>query len=1737
MKRFISALLSVLIAAGSTVPSVYAADETAASPPTADEFLYEPDLPQVIHISGDKVKEMLEEYDEEHPEEIADNEDENDISDNDRISAYVEESKVKAFEAEDEMPDIFGGEMTEAPIRAYADTNTYTEYVYISSVEDLLAIDGHDGGYYELARDIDLKGMEWPGITLTNAVFDGKGHYIYNLTQTGEYCPGLFNIDLSDTEANVYAANINLSDININVANSPSGTVYVNVLGGAGVTPENCYVSGKIKLGANASELLAAVITKGINCDARVDITSTGDQIGRNFLHIIGLYACSHSGFEGDIKVSGNQHYMNVYGLHSCTDGSVFYGDIKFTGTVKGEDNDTTSCNYYQQAMYSCNDCASKGDIEVETTVPNRGFITSYGLNNCTDCEHEGNIYSNIKNSSSLVDVGSSGLGAVFNCTNCTFKGDMDAFGNEDGYIFAIQKGSGNTYTGDINVNNTNSYPSGSCYTVTGILRGSENTVNADINCKGRVLIKDINTAEKSTFNGNAYTDYDFVGIEYANDCVVNGNLFSYNGTQCSGMRSSCKNCTLNGFISAQKGDIYGIAGGSNNIINGDVMTQNGQGYGLYNAADSYISGSISEKQGYEPLYVTAASPYMGYFICQHCGNAVVSADKMGGTEHCTNGNIKNYYKTVYDMHYSRGTGSLTDDGEPLEFPPDQEKFPYTIKLVSTESGEVIPDAVISIDGTEYKTNENGIISVTEGETNVMLTVKIDGNIMLVNRNFYPVKNHENVVEVCEIAVDVDLGESDEDPGNPPQASFNGKKFSMFDLPASVSLPKVGDMQMTYDKNRKAYRILFGDIKGLKNTGKDFNRMYIGIQNLVTNARNGIFNDKEFLKQVNKPNNGALGFKGSGNIIGYIELQKKGDDTVANGAILARYTARLESTVPFAAAPVFFVTYGVTGTVEGGFTLTMSTTNMVNKSFEPKGVVALTVTPNVGLGIGMKKFASAEAGFDAIIRGQLNLPFHTMKDDFEAWLTGEFYILGSIMGFEGRTAWTLGRWKLYPSGGAVKAMSDEVTAFNTDEMTLADRSYLNNTTQDTREGTLKSNIYPYSTVKIGNANGRRMVVWLDDDPTRDDINRTAVYYSIKNNDGTWTEPKQVYDDGTADYQFDLFVDGSKTYIVWQNATEKVSGSSPDEIAPKIDLYFAEIGVYSNKNEWEEPVVITSGNTDYEYDPRIVKDSRWGQYIIWKQNDKNTPMVGFTDAKESVYRLHNNDGTLEPAEKVLSDMPFIYNIDVNTKGDVVCIADTDNDITTPGSTLYYKGMPYTDSDKTEHRTDINYSSDGDMSGLTHGTNNFFFMEDNTLKSVNTVGNVLDIYSFDAAISNPVIKMGSGDSVSCILYEAADGFDSSVYCAKYNANYGGWSAPLPAGSFDEKIRSLDVAETSNGIEIAAIMADIKVKNDYDAENLPENTIKANDISETVRLAYTTVKPTEDIIAYYLDSTDDIRPGCSASFEVGVQNDTLKTISKIHLKLTDGKGNSLYDGDCSTNMSSGSFDTLAVSALIPEGFTKGTITAEISVADLEESDTENNTVSETYGGTDLELKVRANSIHRTGCVDVNIQNNGSVAANNAVVSIKNAEGDVIAEQTVAEIASSAKEKVSIPVPEAYSRPKENTILYAEVVSADDLNVYNNADYVEVEKYTEENVETEEILYGDTDCDHIITASDSAFALQKTLVGTFVLPIEKKAPDDWMKYADVDCDKSITASDSAFILQKALVSTFALPAEKKYK
>lgn len=81
---------------------------------------------------------------------------------------------------------------------------------------------------------------------------------------------------------------------------------------------------------------------------------------------------------------------------------------------------------------------------------------------------------------------------------------------------------------------------------------------------------------------------------------------------------------------------------------------------------------------------------------------------------------------------------------------------------------------------------------------------------------------------------------------------------------------------------------------------------------------------------------------------------------------------------------------------------------------------------------------------------------------------------------------------------------------------------------------------------------------------------------------------------------------------------------------------------------------------------------------------------------------------------------------------------------------------------------------------------------------------------------------------------------------------------------------------------------------------------------------------------------------------------------------------------------------------------------------------------------------------------------------------------------------------------------------------------------------VAASDILYGDADGDGILTASDSAYILQKTIDNSYKVSIEDKY-DYFESILDVDRDGILTANDSAMVLQKVADQSYYMPVNNR--
>lgn len=133
---------------------------------------------------------------------------------------------------------------------------------------------------------------------------------------------------------------------------------------------------------------------------------------------------------------------------------------------------------------------------------------------------------------------------------------------------------------------------------------------------------------------------------------------------------------------------------------------------------------------------------------------------------------------------------------------------------------------------------------------------------------------------------------------------------------------------------------------------------------------------------------------------------------------------------------------------------------------------------------------------------------------------------------------------------------------------------------------------------------KALLVYLDDEPTQGDLDRTTLKYSVYNSeDGSWTEPKKVWEaSNTADFSPVLCDCKTNLLLAWAKRPEPVDENTPKaDLFKKMEIYTAYYNIY--KDEFNEPERMTYDDS-YDYYPQLAYSSKNnGQvYLYYFKND-------------------------------------------------------------------------------------------------------------------------------------------------------------------------------------------------------------------------------------------------------------------------------------------------------------------------------------------------------------------------------------------------------------------------------------------------------------------------------------------------------------------------------------------------------
>lgn len=272
---------------------------------------------------------------------------------------------------------------------------------------------------------------------------------------------------------------------------------------------------------------------------------------------------------------------------------------------------------------------------------------------------------------------------------------------------------------------------------------------------------------------------------------------------------------------------------------------------------------------------------------------------------------------------------------------------------------------------------------------------------------------------------------------------------------------------------------------------------------------------------------------------------------------------------------------------------------------------SLKLTPSISLtgGYGFDGVASISA------KGACSLPIDLISRKQGKWGTkGTFAADASVnlyvMFFIDKT-WTLAHYQktLWDSSKSVNSLNDD-TAKNSVKTRLMSTNFAKKTTKwsgkakalnsinakTLKEGVLKSSI-PIS-AQIGD---KQVLVWQDYDSSRSVANSCVLKYSVLE-DGNWSEPKAVYDDGFGDSYADLKVINNELCLVWQKQKKEITASDVDTIAQQMgassEIYFAK---FDDTTDTFTDIKQLTTNDSCDMLPQFVEQSS-GIKIAYISND-------------------------------------------------------------------------------------------------------------------------------------------------------------------------------------------------------------------------------------------------------------------------------------------------------------------------------------------------------------------------------------------------------------------------------------------------------------------------------------------------------------------------------------------------------
>lgn len=506
---------------------------------------------------------------------------------------------------------------------------------------------------------------------------------------------------------------------------------------------------------------------------------------------------------------------------------------------------------------------------------------------------------------------------------------------------------------------------------------------------------------------------------------------------------------------------------------------------------------------------------------------------------------------------------------------------------------------------------------------------------------------------------------------------------------------------------------------------------------------------------------------------------------------------------------------------------------------------------------------------------------------------------------------------------------------------------------------LQNSIFSNSQPQLVTVGDQMLLVWVQDDASRDTYNRMRLVYSVYDPMGdSWSEPQPVWDDGHNDGYPKLVSDGSQAYVLWQKVNTTLTAENTTDIDATIEnseLCLARFDV--DTGVFDDAQLLTD-NDLYEYAHNVVVEN--GEPAVYWAVAEGNAMN--TSGSNALYRW------LDGIVSVLAqNLNYVLSIDA-CDGDVTYVADIDGDLS---STEDVTVTTISDSgtevfDNSELGSAVMYAGyaplDGESVLLLSDMRNIYYNYNGEVKSV-----LEESRTIDGNLN--IVETDQGTTI--IWTETVDGWNE-IYAVRYEN--GEWSAPVMISESGKLLTKIN-ATGYDGKLFGVCNANAVTYDEASGEYVT---------GETDMILFQTDDFSDIALANYMNINENtLEAGVETSFNVTVYNNGINFVDEVTFTVTDTLGTESVQ-TVAVAIPSGSSETVMLTYLVPDGYTTTTmtVTADIANDDVKEPD---NILSRKIGNPDLAVTETAVEVLSDGYKITAIVENGSlVNAENVTLSV---------------------------------------------------------------------------------------------------------------------------------------------------------